>query len=126
MLKLSKVGMPQDIRLSADGKIFYVADMMNDGVFLINSETFTEVGFIATGIGAHGLTVSRDGKKIYVSNRGSHNMSRGGKEMGSVTVIDFATRKIGDIIFGRRQADHSRPSALLTRVSDRRSTTRTP
>lgn len=94
MLKLSKVGMPQDIRLSADGKIFYVADMINDGVFLIDSETFTEVGFIATGIGAHGLTVSRDGKKIYVSNRGSHNMWRGGKELGSVTVIDFATRKI--------------------------------
>src|SRR5262249_34222490 len=30
-LKLSQAGMPQDIRVSPDGKIFYVADMMADG-----------------------------------------------------------------------------------------------
>ena len=31
-LKLSNGGMPQDIRVSPDGKTFYVADMMADGV----------------------------------------------------------------------------------------------
>ena len=94
-LMLSKMGMPQDIRLSADGKVFYVADMMNDGVFLIDGASFTEVGFIPTGLGAHGLTVSRDGTKLYVSNRGSHDMApshHGGP--GSVSVIDFATRTV--------------------------------
>src|SRR6185503_9228934 len=54
-LKLSKGGMPQDIRVSPDGKLFYVADMMADGVFVVDGATFREVGFIATGKGTHGL-----------------------------------------------------------------------
>lgn len=94
-LALSKMGMPQDIRLSRDGKVFYVADMMNDGVFLIDGDSFSEIGFIATGIGTHGFVVSRDGTKLYVSNRGSHKMEQGrSKGPGSVTVIDFATRSV--------------------------------
>ncbi len=87
-------GMPQDVRASPDGKLFYVADMMADGVHLVDFETFKQVGFIATGVGAHGLYPSRDGKSLYVANRGS-NIIRGkplGK--GSVSVIDFATRSI--------------------------------
>ncbi len=94
-LALSKMGMPQDVRLSPDGKVFYVADMMNDGVFLIDGDSFSEIGFIATGIGTHGFVVSRDGTKLYVSNRGSHKMEQGRAEgPGSVTVIDFATRSV--------------------------------
>jgi DNA-binding beta-propeller fold protein YncE len=94
-LILSKVGMPQDIRLSPDGKVFYVADMMNDGVFLIDGDSLTEIGFIPTGIGTHGFVVSRDGTKLYVSNRGSHKVEQGrAKGPGSVTVVDFATRSI--------------------------------
>lgn len=94
-LALSKKGMPQDIRLSADGKVFYVADMMNDGVFLVDGSSFTEIGFIPTGIGAHGFAVSRDGKQLYVSNRGSHHMNQSGpRGPGSVSVIDFATRSV--------------------------------
>ncbi|OBQ87158.1 YncE family protein [Mesorhizobium sp. WSM3873] len=94
-LDLSKMGMPQDIRLSPDGKVFYVADMMNDGVFLIEGDSFKEIGFIPTGIGAHGFVVSRDGKRLYVSNRGSHKMEQGRADgPGSVTVIDFATRSV--------------------------------
>ena len=94
-LDLSKMGMPQDIRLSPDGKVFYVADMMNDGVFLIDGDSFKEVGFIPTGIGTHGFVVSRDGKRLYVSNRGSHKMEQGkANGPGSVSVIDFATRSV--------------------------------
>jgi len=94
-LDLSKMGMPQDIRLSPDGKVFYVADMMNDGVFLIDGDSFAEIGFISTGIGTHGFVVSRDGKRLYVSNRGSHKMEQGrARGPGSVTVIDFATRTV--------------------------------
>src|SRR6476659_7289324 len=73
-LRLSKQGMPQDIRISPDGKVFYVADMMADGVFLIDGVSFSEIGFIATGIGAHGLYPSRDATELYVSNRGSHEV----------------------------------------------------
>ena len=90
----SKKGMPQDIRSSPDGKRFYVADMEADGVHIIDGETLTKIGFIATGVAAHGIYPSRDGKLFYVSNRGSHKIhgAPGGK--GSVTVIDFASEKI--------------------------------
>jgi YVTN family beta-propeller protein len=93
-LKLSKGGMPQDIRISPDGKVFYVADMLADGIFVIDGETFKEVDFIATGKGSHGLYPSRDGKKLYVANRGSNKIhgSKGGP--GSVSVVDFASRKV--------------------------------
>ena len=93
-LTLSKGGMPQDIRVSPDGSKFYVADMHADGIFVIDAETFTEIGFIATGMGTHGLYPSRDGRKLYVANRGSHKIHgvKGGP--GSVSVVDFATGKV--------------------------------
>ena len=94
-LKLSKGGMPQDIRVGPSGKTFFVADMHADGVFLIDGERFKEIGFIPTGVAAHGLYPSRDGTKLYVSNRGSHSLSgRRKSPTGSVSVIDFATRRV--------------------------------
>jgi len=93
-LKLSRGGMPQDVRISPDGTIFYVADMHADGVFLIDGQSFKEVGFIPTGPGAHGLYPSRDGTKLYVSNRGTESMRGIPKAKGSISVIDFATRKV--------------------------------
>jgi DNA-binding beta-propeller fold protein YncE len=94
-IALPKMSMPQDIRLSPDGRAFYVADMAADGVHVIDAASFTIAGFIPTGPGAHGLTVSRDGTKLYVSNRGSHSMHRAGRHgPGSVSVIDFATRTV--------------------------------
>jgi DNA-binding beta-propeller fold protein YncE len=94
VLKLSTGGMPQDIRISPDGKVFYVADMMADGVFLIDGDAFCEIGFVATGVGAHGLYPSRDGTELYVSNRGSHQVHGPSHGPGSVSVIDFATRLV--------------------------------
>ncbi len=94
LLKLAKGGMPQDIRLSPDGRVFYVANMMTDGVSLIDADSFKEIGFVATGIGTHGLYPSRDGKKLYVSNRGSHAVGGPPHGRGTVSVIDFATRKV--------------------------------
>ena len=93
-LKLSKGGMPQDIRISPDGKLFYVADMMANGVFVVNGDTFAEVGFIATGVGTHGLYPSRDGRKLYITNRGSNKMHGPPHGKGSVSVLDFASNKI--------------------------------
>ena len=93
-LKLSKGGMPQDIRVSPDGKLFFVADMKAGGVFVIDGETFKEIEFIKTGIGTHGLYPSRDGTKLYVANRGSSHIGGPPHGKGSVSVIDFGTRKI--------------------------------
>jgi YVTN family beta-propeller protein len=93
-LKLSKGAMPQDIRISPDGKVFFVADMHADGVFVIDGETFKEIGFIETGKGTHGLYPSRDGKKLYVANRGSHAIHGKKAGPGSVSVVDFATRTV--------------------------------
>ena len=93
-LKLSRGGMPQDIRVSPDGKTFFVADMKAGGVFLIDGASFAETGFIKTGIGTHGLYPSRDGTKLYAANRGSSHIHGSPHGKGSVSVIDFATRKI--------------------------------
>jgi YVTN family beta-propeller protein len=90
----SNHSMPQDIRLSPDGRTFYVADMVNDGVFLIDPVTFTQIGFIATGIGAHGIYPSRDGKFLYVANRGCNHIYGHRHGPGSVAVIDPKLRKV--------------------------------
>lgn len=82
-LSLESGGMPQDVRSSPDGTLFYVADMTANGVYVIDPYSFSRVGFIPTGKGAHGISISRDARLMYVSNRGE----------GSVSVIDLTTRK---------------------------------
>lgn len=75
---------PQDVKLSPDGTLFYVADMTDGGVWEIDAQTFGIVGFLPTGRGAHGLYPGRDAKYLYVSNR----------DQGTVSVVDFATRSV--------------------------------
>lgn len=97
---LKRPSMPQDIRSTADGKVFYVADMMMNGVFLIDPNTFRQIGFIPTGIGTHGIYPSRDGRYLYVSNRGctsslgcaAPNCRPNGP--GSIAVIDPKLQKV--------------------------------
>jgi DNA-binding beta-propeller fold protein YncE len=95
-LQLQSGHMPQDIRVAPDGSMFFVADMLADGVILVNGETMKEVGFIPTGVGTHGLYPSRDGRRLYVSNRGTHNLAGTPHGAGSVSVLDFKTREIVD------------------------------
>jgi DNA-binding beta-propeller fold protein YncE len=76
--------MPQDVKLSPDGRTFYVADMASNGVWLVDAQHMRKVGFMRTGAGAHGLYPSRDSKTLYVSNRGE----------GSISLIDFRTRRL--------------------------------
>jgi YVTN family beta-propeller protein len=83
-LKLPAKAMPQDVRLTPDGSIFYVADMIGNGVHEIDGDAFKTVGFIPTGKGTHGLYFSRDSKWLYVSNR----------EEGTISLIDVQTRKV--------------------------------
>jgi DNA-binding beta-propeller fold protein YncE len=87
-------GMPQDIRISPDGKKFYVADMDADGVHVVDGDSFTDIGFIRTGLGTHGLYPSRDGRHLYVANRSTHAIHGKPRGPGSVSVIDFATDKV--------------------------------
>jgi DNA-binding beta-propeller fold protein YncE len=82
-LPLPRKGMPQDVKLSPDGLVFYVADMDANGVHLVDGDRLSYIGFISTGKGTHGLYVSRDSRVLYVSNRGE----------GSVSLIDFGSRK---------------------------------
>ena len=83
-LRFGRHSMPQDVRLSPDGSIFYVADMGRNGVHLIDGARFSQIAFLQTGKGTHGLYVSRDSKSLYISNRGE----------GSISVLDFSKRKI--------------------------------
>jgi YVTN family beta-propeller protein len=94
-LTLPDNGIPQDVRISPDGKVFYVADLRAGGVHLIDGDAFKRVGFIKTGVGTHGLYPSRDTTKLYVANRGFSRIGGKAKQgKGSVAVVDFASRKV--------------------------------
>ncbi|MBM9507898.1 YncE family protein [Actinacidiphila acididurans] len=76
--------MPQDVKIAPDGRTWYVADMVADGVWVLNGDTFAQPVLLRTGKGAHGLYVSRDSKYMYISNRGE----------GSISLLDFATGRL--------------------------------
>jgi DNA-binding beta-propeller fold protein YncE len=75
---------PQDVKLSPDGRVFYIADMGRGGVWKVSGAPFRVVGFIRTGAGTHGLYASRDARFLYATNRAE----------GSISVISFATRRV--------------------------------
>ena len=75
---------PQDVKLAPGGRIFYVADLVHGGLWLISARTLHRVGFLPTGAGAHGLYPSRDSRFLYVSNRSD----------GSVSVVSFRRRRV--------------------------------
>jgi DNA-binding beta-propeller fold protein YncE len=83
-LKLTPSGMPQDCRISPDGKEFYVANMDAHGIHIIDGDTFKQKSFLPTGKGAHGLYFSRDARTLYISNR----------HEGSVSLFDLATHTL--------------------------------
>jgi YVTN family beta-propeller protein len=83
-LSLPGGGMPQDVKLSPDGRVFYVADMHANGLWELNGGRLRVTGFLPTGVGVHGLYPSRDGKLLYATNRGE----------GTISVIDFRSRKV--------------------------------
>ena len=77
---------PQDVRLSPDGRTFYVADMGTNELRMISSRTFRQVGVIGMPRMPHGIYPSRDGTRLYVSDRGA----------GKVSVLDPTTNRIVD------------------------------
>ncbi|MEU1072542.1 MULTISPECIES: YncE family protein [unclassified Streptomyces] len=76
--------MPQDVKMSPDGKTFYVADMMAHGMWVMDGDRFSTPTLLPTGKGCHGLYVSRDSKEMYISNRGE----------GTISIFDFARNKL--------------------------------
>ncbi|MFD5009928.1 YncE family protein [Streptomyces chartreusis] len=76
--------MPQDVKVSPDGKRFYIADMMADGMWVLDGDKFDTPRLLPTGKGTHGLYVSRDSREMYVSNRGE----------GTVSVFDFTRNRL--------------------------------
>ena len=90
---------PQDIKIEPAGGLFYVADMNAQGLHEIDARTFREIGFLPTGPETHGLYPSRDGRFLYVANRGGTQQQQrppyahSGFD-GSVSVVAFATRRV--------------------------------
>ncbi len=86
--------MPQDVRLAPDGRHFLVADMLRDGVHVVDGEFLRRVRFVTTGVGAHGVYPSYDGGRVYVVNRGWHTAAGGRRGPGSVAVLDGHTLEL--------------------------------
>jgi DNA-binding beta-propeller fold protein YncE len=72
---------PQDIKLAPDGSVFYIADSDQNGLWVLDGAATHVVREIPTGHGAHGLYLSRDAARLYVTNR----------HEGSVSVLDAYT-----------------------------------
>src|SRR5437660_2519163 len=58
VLSLPGGGMPQDVKVAPDGHLFYVADMMRNGVWFVDGASFRLRGLLPTGSGAHGEYIS--------------------------------------------------------------------
>ncbi len=87
ILRLPAGSMPQDLRLSPTGRDFYVASMMTDEVLRISARhRLRIIGRIHTPSMPHGIYPSRDGRFLYVSDRGA----------GEVSVISVRGNRIVD------------------------------
>lgn len=82
--KSSLAPMPQDVKISPDGKTFYIADMASNGIWIMPENNFGHFTFLRTGKGAHGLYVTKDAKNLLITNR----------EEGSVSVLRFSDNKL--------------------------------
>jgi YVTN family beta-propeller protein len=85
-LEAGASAMPQDVRITADGGSFVVADMLRNGVWVINARTRQVSTFVPTGKGAHGIYPSRDATRLFVSNR----------DAGTISVLNATGREVVD------------------------------
>jgi DNA-binding beta-propeller fold protein YncE len=83
-VQLRTGAMPQDVRLGPSGRWFYVADMAYGGVWQIDAQTMRRHRFIKTGAGTHGFVLSRDARRLFISNRGD----------GTISVLDLMTNRL--------------------------------
>ena len=87
---------PQDIKLAPDGSVFYIADSQEGGVWVLDGAATKVLRVIPTGRGAHGLYLSRDAERLFVTNRLE----------GSVSVLDAYT---GAVQATWRIGEHASP-----------------
>jgi DNA-binding beta-propeller fold protein YncE len=85
-IRLPAGSKPQDVRLSPDGTVFYVADMGRDKLLRIGYRSDRVVGHTDMPAMPHGIYPSRDGRLLYVSDRMA----------GEVSVVSVATNRIVD------------------------------
>jgi DNA-binding beta-propeller fold protein YncE len=85
-LALGPGSKPQDIRLAPDGRSFYVADMGRDQLLRIGWKKFRVTGSTHLPAMPHGIYPSRDGRFLYVSDRGA----------GAISVFSLARHRIVD------------------------------
>ena len=80
----SPTAAPSASRGAPDGQVFYVADMVANGLYEIDGGARRVIGFLPTGRGTHGLYVDRLSRRLFASNRGE----------GSVSVVDLGSRRV--------------------------------
>ena len=61
--------MPQDVKLSPDGRVFYVADMHAGGLWEIDGDRLQETGFLPTGRRRARPLPEPRRRLLYVTNR---------------------------------------------------------
>jgi DNA-binding beta-propeller fold protein YncE len=81
-------GEPIDVVRTPGQRLMLVANQGAGfgGVHVIDPDTMTEVKWIPTGAGAHGILLSHDQTQVYVSNRLE----------GSISIVDLATLEVVD------------------------------
>ncbi|HEY3692731.1 MAG TPA: YncE family protein [Pseudonocardiaceae bacterium] len=72
---------PQDIKLAPNGSVFYIADSQENGVWVLDGAATRVLREIPTGRGAHGLYLSRDARRLFVTDRNE----------GAISVLDADT-----------------------------------
>ncbi|MFN2478613.1 MAG: YncE family protein [Pseudonocardiaceae bacterium] len=72
---------PQDIKLAPNGSAFYIADSQENGVWVLDGAATRILREIPTGAGAHGLYLSRDARRLFVTDRNE----------GAISVLDADT-----------------------------------
>ncbi|WP_187438346.1 YncE family protein [Actinomadura decatromicini] len=82
VLRLPDGARPGDLRLSPDGAVFYVADPVKGGLWLVDARRFVLLGFVPAVPGARGLAVSRDARRLFVVGN------------GILAAVDFAARRV--------------------------------
>lgn len=76
---------PEQLSLSKDGSIIYVANQDTDGLTLLDLASGKDLGTVPTGEEPEGITSSPDGRFVYVTS----------ETEGTVTQVDTAARKVG-------------------------------
>ena len=66
----AKITFPAGSSLSPDGSILYVACNGDNSLAIINTKTYTVAGRVAVGYFPYGVTVSKNGQRVIVSNWG--------------------------------------------------------